>query len=241
VDEAFFDRFCHVTLSSGKMLTHAWQTWMKQQFGQSAADVISFCSASSDHLLSTVKPELPFKVKPTPRSWEAVTRGLEVIKQGVFSDATKRAYVAGWVGRELATSFLNYRPTLNAKTLLDAGVEASRDCLDQCSRAELNLIISDFANSRPASIKRASYHRVAADLIEYLCKKNLDLAIACTTSILEADKDLAGLKMKTSLVTNERLARRVDRLKTDHSLLTELLSRDSLRHELITALGHEPN
>jgi len=30
-------------------------------------------------------------------------------------------------------------------------------------------------------------------------------------------------------------------LKTDHSLLTELLSRDSLRHELITALGHEPN
>lgn len=240
LDIAFFDRFCHVTLSSGKNLTNEWSNWMSERYGSDADLIVSFCQASSKHLTRCVKTSLPFDVTPSPRSWEAVCRGQKVIQEGRYTKSAQLNYIAGWVGSDLATSFLNYRPTVTVEELVTGGVSKIEWRLKSCSRAELAQISSALIETYLSSEKSKTYAALIADYIEFLTRVQPDLAIACASSALAVDKESKGFDSISPLLSNDRLMQRIIKMTGNDSLLAELMNRTPLRATLAKLLGYPP-
>ena len=238
LDIAFFDRFCHVTLSSGKTLTNDWSRWMGERYGSDADSIVSFCQASSKHLTQSIKTSLPFDVTPSPRSWEAVCRGQKVIAQGRYTKSAQLNYIAGWVGSDLATSFINYRPTVTVEELVAGGISKVEWRLQKCSRAELAQITSALIETIQTSGKMRSHVCVAADYIEFLTRVQPDLAIACASSVLAVDKEFKEIESIAPLLTNDRLAQQIIQTTGNNSLLAELVNRKPLRATLAKLLGY---
>ena len=229
LDIAFLDRFCHVTLSNGQSLLKPWSSWMSETYGEAAAGIVSFCGASSKHLNKRVKDSLPFDVSPTPRSWEAICRGMEVIAGKRYSDAAKFNFIAGLVGVDLATAFLNHQVTVSADEVLKDGVSAMRSRLSGLNRAALSQLTSSLSEARHSSQNKPEVVEVVLDYLVFLCETQPDLAVACALLNLESTDSHADLKTYLPLLlSNRRLADRTVQVSSGNEFLRQLIQRDSL-------------
>lgn len=106
-DEALADRFCHIHAQSNY---DVWKKWAKRKENGGKANVrqsiVSFLDSthSNGNFNSQDEEDLkrPFKVKPSPRSWEKVDQVLDLN----LKEDLKAELVEGLIGDEIASNFM---------------------------------------------------------------------------------------------------------------------------------------
>lgn len=207
LDPALRDRFCHVILSAGQTTFDEWANWLSATHGSEAHEVLDFCGTNLKHLEIADKEELGFPVLPSRRSWDMAVRGLKAWEQGNYAERTKREFLAGLVGRELAIAFLKHRCPLQPAHLLKSGVSqltAKLETLSRNQRTSLMWGLVSFAKNR---LDEPDVVDVLLDFAEFLAEDEKDLSMAFCTALLsnvENTKD-ETLAVRSAILTNPRL------------------------------------
>ena len=100
--------------------------------------------------------------------------------------------------------------------------------LKRCDRPELSLIVSGILATVEAGESDQQRVTTLVDMVEFLADSHPDLAISLCTAVLAKDPIYQEIKNKTPLLSNRRLARRVNQLVGNSSVLKEIYERESL-------------
>ncbi|WP_244834617.1 AAA family ATPase [Clostridium sp. BJN0001] len=146
LDPAQEDRFVFIRLDSD---VHEWIKWAMSGSGNIDLDIIEFISNFPDYLN---KPTIEETIKPTPRSWERVSKSYKVYKNSEkkYSFDTFLNTVKGNVGvsiaNDLATFLMNLKkPFVTAKKIFKYGVISDdlKNMLLKESHSRLYILFKD--------------------------------------------------------------------------------------------------
>ncbi len=240
-DEAFLDRFCHLTFSGGESTLEEWVHYMSHAHGGDAADVIEFASQNTKHLDGEVKSELGFSVKPSRRSWEKVTDVTRVCAAHGFGDQPRQEVIAGLVGRELALSYSRYSCPVKPRQLIKEGVkryEADLKKLDRNQMTGLMWGLVSFAKGKTDDEQTAT---VCLDFASHMCKHHADKDVVvafCRALVTSGELGDSNDKSRAALISNPKLANLIGRYhKKKTGGKTTFLQRLNERPELQKALS----
>ncbi len=228
LDAAFRDRFCHVMLSAGYVTRDEWVKWMFAEHGDNAYQAVNFCSVNHAHLEDVQDEQLPFEIRPSRRSWDAVVRGKRAAEAGRYSSEATLAMYCGLIGSALGNSFQHHVPTLRPEDLMRAGVRVLSSRLRRCRREEISVLMSGLTTIRQDLLAEPRGRNLLLDFLEFLSLEHPDLSVTFCLSLLSSDPNYQELKVLTPLLSNTKLASRVTKLQGDGTFLGELLQRSAL-------------
>lgn len=243
MDEAFLDRFCHTTLSTGESTLEEWVHYMTDIHGANAGKVLEFVTQDLSKLDGSIEGDHGFSIQPSRRSWDAVIRLIKAFEElnssgrPVSNDGLTEA-MAGLIGRDLALSFDRYDCPVKPIQILKNGVKAMHSELKGLTRNQLVGLMWGLV----------SYTKDKVHSDEDTAEKVIDFAEWMVHESAERDLIVAFLKNLTSgndiaskAVTNPKLAEillKVRKRKSTgkKSFVERIREREGL-HELIGSIG----
>jgi MoxR-like ATPase len=239
-DPAFLDRFCHVTLSNGEPTLEEWVRHMVDIHGQNAQKIIEFTSHNLKHLDADIEGELGFAIKPSRRSWDTVTRILQVCEESAksgksYSEEAKTEAIAGLVGREVALAFTRYDCPVKPNDLLRNGVEPMKDKLKTLTRNQITGLVWGLVGFAKPKIKEDKIAKVVCDFAEWMCKhhEDKDIVVCMCKSLVTSDSGTDRTDpLRVACLTNSKLAKLIGNSGSQtfkHTLIDRLNQRPSLQ------------
>jgi hypothetical protein len=244
-DPAFLDRFCHLSLKPSAALAAQWSDWLAEKHGEVAEQIGRFATSHSDFLFGKSSGKSHSSgpvVKPSPRSWEAVTRVLIAAKGLKCSGTPLHRVIAGLVGTELATAFKKFHLPLTPREFLKAGsLKEIEGQLGRLTRDQLVALMAGLPRLLDGTVseeRRRCCSRLL-DFAEWLAasQKDKDVILAFMRDLAERDLMLEGdSELKTALLTNARLLKAVVlQHPQSEDILTHLAARPALQKFLAEA------
>lgn len=213
-DEAFLDRFAHLTFSSGEPTLGEWVDYMSSQHGDMASEIVEFVTTDLKYLQGEVAGENPFVVQPSHRSWDAVARVMKAsdalkTPEGSLagSPEVRREVIAGLVGRDVALAWEACDMPVKPAQLIQDGVKAHLKALEKLSRNQVVGLTWGLVGRLKSRIKEEAVCDVAIDYLRWVVAHSgqKDMAVAFARSLLDAAGKSAQLA-KIGL-TNKALAK----------------------------------
>jgi len=192
LDDALFDRFCHVVLETTSKYVEEWTDWLvgKEGTDEHVLNVIQFTTQSKEHLFAPVTEDIGHPVHPSPRSWSWIPR----IERTKASKAVKRILRAGWIGTALALAYEKEALPISAKDIIKGPFSKVKPVLDDLNRGQ-RTALAHGVGSLLKEVKAKQADNVA-DFIEYLCENDPDSAVMAISRIVQ---DKAALGRVTAL------------------------------------------
>lgn len=167
LDPAQEDRFVFIRLDSD---VSEWIKWAMSDEGNIDSDIIEFISNFPDYLN---KPTIEETIKPTPRSWERVSKSYKVYKNSnnKYSFDTFLNTVKGNVGvsiaNDLATFIANLKkPVITAEKIFEYGVisEDIKDIVSKESHSRLYILFKNCVKYLMQN-EKCEYYRIFSELL----------------------------------------------------------------------------
>lgn len=217
-DPAFLDRFCHLTLTGGDATLDEWVSFMTEQHGNSASEVIEFAAQNVKHLDGEIEGQLGFQVQPSRRSWDAVVRVQRTAQKHGFASNALQEVVAGLVGRELAVSFMNYSCPIRPRDLVKKSVRAFAKELKTLTRGQQVGLMWGLVSVAKPRIEEDDVAQTACDFAVWLLKNSeeKDIPVAFCRALLIEGKNKQIDETRAAALTNKNVVELFDRVTRDN-------------------------
>lgn len=247
LDTAFCDRFCHVLLTAGQTTFDEWALWMADAYPELARDVIGFCGSNLQHLEVVENEDLGFRITPSRRAWEMVTRILRAWQAGDYSERARLEATAGLVGRDLAIAFSRHRAPITPQDVYREGVGRLADKITALARNQKMALMWGIVSwAQAGSLHDRTRAEVVLDFLELMLAQEKDLAVGFCTKLIEANATHHPLPcaQHLALLQNPRLSAAVVRVnreqQQDPTFLDYLVARPTLAGAVAQALSLKP-
>lgn len=239
-DPAFLDRYCHLTLSADDTTQPEWVDYMITKHGDRASKIIEFAAQNTDHLYGKIKGDLGFSIQPSPRSWEAVCKVMEIYETTDFGSDARQVVIQGLVGADLGSSFVNYNCPVKPGDLIKYGVDHMRPQLqkiiddDQNCRNMTMGLMWGMASRCRKDIEDDDVAKVCIDFTRWLCTevKDKDIAVAFANHMVSGGT--APAKLKSSMISNPNVGKLIAKWSNGKSFISRL-SADPKMAEIVSA------
>lgn len=251
-DFAFLDRFVHLELTKDDEYDRQWTKYMTNKFSDDAVDrVAQFVAGNSDRMLGQVSGDLGFTRRPTPRSWEAVTRveqayakGMPLYQNGTpvigadgkpvrkpYDIETYMSVITGLIGGALAREYTTFSMKIFPRDIANDGVKKHENILNDLCRGELIGLMwgcSALANGLNPGKKKKEAKNIIG-FINYIANRQRDLALMLVKGILkdEVNSSASGL-----ISRNKGFAKMINKASSDTDSWASLLTNDKNVAEL---------
>jgi hypothetical protein len=237
-DPAFLNRFCHLTLSADEQTLPEWIDYISDKHGEQAAPIIEFASQNIDHLHGKdLKNELGFNIMPSPRSWEAVIRVEKEIEKADLGTDARLAVLSGLIGRDLATSYMNYSCPVKVQDVISKGIAGVKNDLERLDRKQLQGLVWGLAGFLKKRVEEEKFGTIALDFIRWLAKhgKDKDIAIVFATTMVSGGP--GPQRIKSAMISNPNVAKLVSQFSNDGKSFGQRLARDPELRDLVSKVA----
>jgi len=210
-DPAFLDRFCHLDLTIGDDYRADWADYMKDHGGTEADKILQFVGFNEIHLAGKVEADRGFSVSPSPRSWELLSRVMNMGRSNEFDPGVVREVISGLIGRELAMAYERFSTevlpseVINSYSRVKATVEKMAGRKDGRNPL-IGLVWGVVSNAKDLGKKQDDSKKMnnVLDFMETLAQsKERDMAVMLGRSLCEGEtKTLGG-----AVLSNPHLAK----------------------------------